>query len=81
MAAWLAGIGKTMASIKITEKDRLLTKHLHHTDDRDDEIEYKKLPFGAWLVERAGLFSKLSPARKKKMYVIRIYVNYFYTQP
>ena len=59
-----------MASIKTTEKDRLLTKHL--VDDRDDGIEYKKLPFGIWLVERAGVFSKLSSARKKKMYEIFI---------
>ena len=62
-----------MASIKTTEKDRLLTKHHYDADaDRDDEIQYKKLPFGIWLLERAGVFSKLSPAKKKKLYVIFI---------
>ena len=53
-----------MAAIKTGEKDRLLTKHL--TDDRDDGIQYKRLPFGIRFIERAGLLSKLSSARKGK---------------
>ena len=55
------------AAIKDGEnpKERLLAREL--TDDRDDGVQYKRLPFGMWFLERIGILSTLSPTRKKKL--------------
>ena len=60
---------KEMAAIKggenLKERSRLLTSEA--VGDREDGVQYKQLPYGIWFIERVGLLSTLSPARRKKL--------------
>ena len=52
--------------VDVTDKKRLLS-----TDDdiREDTntVSYDRLPVGAWLIERAGILSRVDPIKKKKL--------------
>ena len=49
----------------ITDKKRLLSAE----EGQDDTytVLYKRLPVGAWLIERLGMLSCLNPIKRRKM--------------